>query len=90
MIFLLCVAGKNLCTRTDGNDDQLFVNSISTARPSLDADNEGIVPSQKRYSCKVFLFFFLRAVKVLVMHIFISFLMSMSEFMVVLNLFPFP
>ncbi|KAH9691666.1 hypothetical protein KPL70_016180 [Citrus sinensis] len=41
---------ENLCTRTDGNDDQLFVNSISTARPSLDADNEGIVPSQKRYS----------------------------------------
>ncbi|KAH9757507.1 hypothetical protein KPL71_016418 [Citrus sinensis] len=39
---------ENLCTRTDGNDDQLFVNSISTARPSLDADNEGIVPSQKR------------------------------------------
>ncbi|KAL9449617.1 hypothetical protein AB3S75_011525 [Citrus x aurantiifolia] len=39
---------ENLCTRTDGNDDQLFVNCISTARPSLDADNEGIVPSQKR------------------------------------------
>lgn len=35
-------------------------------------------------------FFFKRAVKVLVMHIFISFLMSMSEFMVVLNLFHFP
>lgn len=50
VIFLLCVAGKNLCARDDGNDDQQFLNIISTARPSLDADNEGIIPSQKRYS----------------------------------------
>ncbi|KAI9199974.1 hypothetical protein LWI28_000959 [Acer negundo] len=38
---------ENLCTRADDNDDQQFVNIISTPRPSLDAGDE-VVPSHKR------------------------------------------
>ncbi|XP_040995882.1 serine/threonine-protein kinase STY46-like isoform X2 [Juglans microcarpa x Juglans regia] len=35
-------------TRTDGNDDQQSVSALSTPRPSCNAANEGVVPSQKR------------------------------------------
>ncbi|XP_042961402.1 serine/threonine-protein kinase STY17-like isoform X2 [Carya illinoinensis] len=35
-------------TRTDGNDDQQSVSALSTPRPSCNAANEEVVPSQKR------------------------------------------
>ncbi|XP_031284694.1 serine/threonine-protein kinase STY46-like isoform X2 [Pistacia vera] len=39
---------ENICTSPDGTEDQQYINVISSPRPSLDADNEGVVPSHKR------------------------------------------
>ncbi|XP_044511906.1 serine/threonine-protein kinase STY46-like isoform X1 [Mangifera indica] len=39
---------ENICTNSDGTEDQQDINVFSSPRPSLDADNEGVVSSHKR------------------------------------------
>ncbi|OMO53978.1 hypothetical protein CCACVL1_28165 [Corchorus capsularis] len=39
---------ENLCTKADSNDNQEFVNSFSSQRPSNDGESEEVVPSHER------------------------------------------
>ncbi|KAJ7006450.1 hypothetical protein NC653_005718 [Populus alba x Populus x berolinensis] len=53
-LFSAFASGKKLRTTTEGNGEQQFITMTPIPRPVCDADDEGVVPSQKRIKdCKV-------------------------------------
>lgn len=54
IIFFGCTFGQNVPTQTEDDDDQQFMSTFTTPRPSCDASNEGVRMSHKRYSIYFF------------------------------------
>ena len=48
-LFSAFASGKKLSTTTEGNGEQQFITMTPIPRPVCDTDDEGVVPSQKRF-----------------------------------------